>query len=104
MESPLLNHLITKFPISGTNEIEKVRYVTGRVYINKEQYFEGINLDIWEFHVGGYQVLYKWLNDRKGRNLSFDDLLHYQKVVVALKETSCLMKEIDGLIPSWPIE
>jgi len=53
---------------------------------------------------GRYQVLRKWLKDRKGRKLSFDDLFHYQKIVVALKETIRLMEEIDGLIPSWPIE
>jgi len=49
-------------------------------------------------------VLHKWLKDRKGRKLSFDDLFHYQKIVVALEETMCLMKEIDDLIPAWPIE
>ena len=59
---------------------------------------------MWNFQVGGYQVLQKWLKDRKGRVLSFDDLFHYQKIVVALKETARLMIEIDELIPSWPIE
>jgi predicted helicase len=77
---------------------------TGRVYINKTQYFEGIAPEVWEFQIGGYQVLHKWLKDRKGRKLKFDDLFHYQKVVVALKETMRLMEEIDELIPSWPIE
>jgi len=48
--------------------------------------------------------LTRWLKDRKGRKLSFDDLFHYQKIVVAFKETMRLMGEIDGLIPSWPID
>jgi len=47
---------------------------------------------------------HKWLKDRKGRKLSFDDLLHYQKIVLALTETMRLMEEIHDLIPSWPIE
>ncbi len=76
----------------------------GRVYINKTQYFEGIEPEVWEFQIGGYQVLDKWLKDRKGRKLTFDDLFHHQKIVVALKETMRLMEEIDDLIPSWPIE
>jgi hypothetical protein len=76
---------------------------TGRVYINKTQYFEGIEPAVWEFQVGGYQVLHKWLSDRKGRKLTFDDLFHWQKSVVALKETMRLMDEIDELIPSWLI-
>ncbi len=110
MELPKLNQLITKFPVVGSNEVEKVRYrephgdVAGRVYINKTQYFEGVNSAVWEFRIGGYQVLDKWLKDRKGRALSFEDLLHYQKVVVALSETIVLMKEIDQLIPEWPID
>lgn len=58
---------------------------------------------VWEFHVGGYQVCEKWLKYRKGRPLSYDDIQHYQKIVVALNETTHLMAKIDALIPSWPI-
>ena len=115
MESPALNELITSFPVVGSNEVVKVRYaephqdeagkeIPGRAYINKTQYFEGIEPEVWEVQIGGYQVLHKWLKDRKGRELSFDDLFHYQKIVVALKETIRLMAEIDDLIPEWPIE
>lgn len=114
MESPTLETPITRYPIRGSNEVEKVRYVEphkkegekipGRVYINKEQYFEGIEPEVWNFHIGGYQVLNKWLKDRRGRTLSIDDSEHYQKIVVALKETMRLMEEIDELIPGWPLE
>jgi len=110
MESPVLNHLVTGFPVPGSDRVERVHYaepredVPGRVYINKTQYFEGIEPEVWEFQIGGYQVLQKRLKDRKGRKLSFDDLFHYQKIVVALKETMRLMEEIDELISSWPIE
>jgi len=109
MESPKLENLITGFPISDSNLVEKVRYseptadTPGRVYINKEQYFERVPPEVWEFQVGGYQVLEKWLKDRKGRELSYDDVVHYQKVVVALTETIRLMAEIDRLIPEWPV-
>jgi predicted helicase len=115
MESPQLNQLITRFPVVGSNEVEKVRYaeprqdehgheVRGRVYINKTQYFEGVPPEVWAFQIGGYRVLHNWLNARKDHKLSFDDLFHYQKIVVALKETIRLMEEIDSLIPAWPIE
>ena len=78
---------------------------TGRVWINKTQYFEGVPKQVWEFHIGGYQVCEKWLKDRKnaGRKLSADDIEHYQKIVVALNETIRLMREIDDLIPGWPL-
>ena len=61
-------------------------------------------LEVWNFHIGGYQVCQKWLKDRKGRTLTDDDSQHYQKIVVALKETIRLMAEIDHSIPDWPIE
>lgn len=105
MESPVLNDFITSYPIAGSNTVENVTYNdnTDRVYINKTQYFEGVPPEVWEFHIGGYQVCQKWLKDRKGRTLTYDELTHYQKVIVALKETIRLMTEIDELIPSWPV-
>jgi predicted helicase len=106
MESPELNNPITNYPVSGSNMVEKVSYDGNnkRVYINKLQYFEGLPSEVWNFHIGGYQVCEKWLKDRKGRTLTYDDLTHYQTIVVALKETIRLMSEIDALIPSWPME
>lgn len=106
MESPTLNKPITKYPVTGSNEVDKVAHdeKTQRVFINKEQYFEGVAPEVWNFHIGGYQVCQKWLKDRKGRTLTYGDLAHYQKVIVALKETIRLMTEIDELIPRWPVE
>ncbi len=115
MESPVLNKLITKFPVTGSNEVEKVRFepydysptipneegeieypdYLGLVYINEKQYFKDVPTSAWEFYIGGYQPAQKWLKDRKGRTLGFEDILHYQKIVVALTETDRLMKEID---------
>lgn len=106
MESPVLNNLVTRYPVAGSNTVEKVTCNENnqRVYINKTQYFEGVPPEVWEFHIGGYQVAEKWLKDRKGKALTYDELTHYQKVIVALKETIRLMAEIDELIPGWPIE
>ena len=71
----------------------------GRVYINgkgaRAQYFEGIEPDVWEFRIGGYQPLKKWLQDRKGRTLSNNDLRHYIRIAAALRETIRLMAAID---------
>ncbi|MDP2046366.1 MAG: type ISP restriction/modification enzyme, partial [Deltaproteobacteria bacterium] len=100
MESPRLESFITRFPVSGSQVVEGVRYEDSarRVYINSEQYFEGIPPEVWAFTIGGYQVCHKWLKDRKGRVLSAEDVAHYQKIVVALNETIRLMKEIDEVI------
>ncbi len=112
MESPKVNTFITRYEQPGDHIVEKVRYVepnpkagikSGRVHINSKQYFEGVPKEVWEFHIGGYQVCEKWLKDRKGRTLSSDDIDHYQKIVVALSETIRIMREIDEIIPGWPL-
>jgi hypothetical protein len=62
--------------------------------------------EVWNFHIGGYQVCEKWLKDRKGRVLSAEDIEHYQRVVVALHETIRIMGEIDEVIEEhggWPM-
>jgi hypothetical protein len=67
----------------------------GNVWINDDQYFENVPLVAWEFYIGGYQPAQKWLKDRKDRVLSYEDILHYQKIIVALTETERLMTAID---------
>jgi hypothetical protein len=104
----------TRYPVSGSNVVEKIDYTSssdapeqGRVWINKTQYIEGVLSEIWNFRVGGYQVCHKWLKDRKGRNLSFNDTTHYQHIIANLAETILLMRQIDQVIDehgSWPIQ
>ncbi|RMH60098.1 MAG: hypothetical protein D6678_06815 [Zetaproteobacteria bacterium] len=103
MHSPKLDDFLTRFPQAGTNIVERVRYQDGCVWINSAQCFEGVEEADWNFHIGGYQVLAKWLKDRKGRTLSFDDIEHWQKIVVAIHETRRLMADIDAAIPAWPL-
>lgn len=108
LESPKVEDYITGYPIDGNNtittkiakkdwEITDKEKQLGRIWINAEQYFENIPLTAWEFYIGGYQPAQKWLKDRKERTLNFDDILHYQKIIVALSETDRLMKEIDKI-------
>ncbi|HSH81922.1 MAG TPA: hypothetical protein VLA19_25635 [Herpetosiphonaceae bacterium] len=54
-------------------------------------------------HIGGYQPLEKWLKDRRGRKLAFDDIQHYLRMVIALRETRRITEAIDALIPGWPL-
>lgn len=95
LESPIVEKRITTYPQAGTNTVDKPRFENGKVWINDEQYFEGVPLVAWEFYIGGYQPAQKWLKDRKGRQLTFEEILHYQKIIVALNETDRIMKEID---------
>lgn len=107
MESSKLSSLITQYPIPGSNTVEIISYEDGSVWINATQYFAGVSKEAWEFPIGGYQPAQKWLKDRKGRALSSDDLLHYQKIVIALVETKKIMGEIDVAIEQnggWPMK
>ncbi|MBU0567647.1 hypothetical protein KKC52_06295, partial [bacterium] len=67
----------------------------GNVFINKGQYFGNVPESTWNFYIGGYQPAKKWLKDRKNRNLTNNDIEHYQKMIVALAETERIMREID---------
>ena len=75
----------------------------GRVCINDKQYFDNVPPEVFDFHVGGYRVCEKWLKDRKGRCLSFDDIEHYRQMTEAVRQTLRLMTEIDESIPVWPL-
>jgi predicted helicase len=97
LESAVVENYITQYPIDGNNMVGKVKYQDDKVYINESQYFDNVPLIAWEFYIGGYQPAQKWLKDRKDRTLDFDDILHYQKIIVALSETARLMKEIDRI-------
>lgn len=94
-ESLKLNSLITSYEVEGSDIIEKIIYKDGNVYINETQYFGNIPEVVWNFYIGSYQPAQKWLKDRKGRELSYEDIEHYQKMIAALLETNKIMKEID---------
>jgi predicted helicase len=97
LESPTVEKYITQYPEDGDNIVTKPKYQDGKVYINETQYFDNVPEIAWNFYIGGYQPAQKWLKDRKERKLEFDDILHYQKIIVALSETDRLMKEIDNI-------
>jgi hypothetical protein len=97
LESPIVEKYITQYPIDGNNVVVKPKYENGKVYINDTQYFDNVPQIAWEFYIGGYQPAQKWLKDRKERTLEFDDILHYQKIIVALTETNRLMNEINKI-------
>lgn len=86
----------TPYPFTGEgdNVVEKPAFEDGKVWINKTQYFDAIPPVSWDFYIGGYQPAQKWLKDRKGRELSFDDVKHYQRILKILSETDRIMKTI----------
>jgi len=120
LESPKLPKPITTYTGSKNPEVGRVGWSDATVWLDARKTsareghratkpgtigFKGVPEEVWDFHVGGYQVCHKWLKDRKGRTLSDDDITHYQKIVVALSETIRIMAEIDEVIEAhggWP--
>jgi len=97
MESAKLDKLITTYPKTGDNIVAAVKFDADKVRINKTQYFAGVPKTAWEFPIGGYQPAQKYLKDRKNRALTWDEIAHYQRVIVALVETAKLMQKIDAV-------
>jgi predicted helicase len=97
LESDVVNTYKTSYPVSGDNIVDKIKFEKGNVFINEAQYFSKVPEVAWNFYIGGYQPAQKWLKDRKGRVLEFEDIKHYQKIIVALTETDRIMKEIDTI-------
>jgi Type ISP C-terminal specificity domain len=105
MKADRLDEFLTEFSVKGDNIVEKADHAPDKkqVWINQTQYFGGVPENLWDFYVGGYQPCQKWLQDRKGRKLSYDDVQHWQRMVVAPAETIRLTNEIDELFPGWPL-
>ncbi|NOT65135.1 MAG: DUF559 domain-containing protein [Methylotenera sp.] len=85
------------YPVGGNNVVDKPSFDAGKVYINATQYFENVPELAWNFYIGGYQPAQKWLKDRKGRTLNYEDIAHYQKIIAALAETDRLMRAVDAV-------
>lgn len=85
------------YPVAGSHQVECFRWEQNRVYINAEQYFEGVPESAWDFYIGGYQPAQKWLKDRKGQTLSLEALKHYEQIIYVLQQTDRLMQEIDSI-------
>ena len=90
---------LVKYQGRGDDTIRTVRYEAagGRVSINADKYFEGITPEMWAYHIGGYQVLEKYLKDRKGRRM--DDPVHYIHIATAIARTMDVQQAIDALYP-----
>lgn len=117
MESPKLAHPNATYNGPKNPEVERVGWSNNTIWLDAATKkkgraatqgtmgFRGVPEEVWNFHIGGYQVCEKWLKDRKGRKLSADDITHYHRIVVALSETIRLMSEIDETIEAhggWP--
>ncbi len=87
---------------SGNNLVLKPEYKTNtdnkRLYINKTQYFDKVSEEIYNFHIGGYQVLNKYLKDRKNKILELDDIENIENIIKIISYTTEQKNVIDKLL------
>ena len=82
----------------GDGDGEKARYLDGRVWINPNQYFTDVPVEMWEYEIGAYQVCEKWLKDRRGEVLNHTEMRQYRAILVAIAETLAVMETIDEVL------
>ncbi len=98
MKSDLLDQPVSKYQGKGDQDkIEKIQYSEEeqRIYINKDKYFDHVSPELWNYQIGGYQVLQKYLKDRKDRTM--DDPRYYCRIVTALSATIGLQNQINAI-------
>ncbi len=97
------------FPVAHADLfVSKVKYISnddkdGKVWINDTTYFDRIPHAIWNYQIGGNQVLEKWLKERKKHKytLTGADVSHFLKVCAVLNETIEIQEKLDGLVGSF---
>jgi hypothetical protein len=95
MISPEVENFITTFPVGGSDEVESIKYIENKVWINSTQYFGNVPEVSWNFYIGGYQPAQKYLKDRKGSVLNNHEIEQYQRIIKVLCETAKIMREME---------
>ena len=94
------DNLVSRRIVKGDWEVYDRGSQLGRVWINDKQHFDHVPQAAWDLHIGGYQPAQKWLKERRGIELTHEDVAHYQRIITALVRTAALVEEINQV----PIE
>ena len=90
--------VVHRFEGEGDGIVSRLRYEDERVWINATQCFTNVPAEVWEYEIGSYQVCEKWLKDRRGEALRYDEVRQYRSILVAVAETLRVMDEIDEVL------
>ncbi|EMX7413357.1 N-6 DNA methylase [Campylobacter upsaliensis] len=66
---------------------EKERFVENKIILNEDLAISPIDAEIWNYTIGGYQVLKQWLKYRKDYVCTKEELEHLLKICKILKKT-----------------
>jgi hypothetical protein len=76
-----------------------------RIYINKSQYVPEVDKQVWDYKIGSYNLCKKWLEVRKLRELSQEEVVRFSGILNALRSTIELEQQVDAVIDQhggWP--
>lgn len=74
---------------------EKDRFLDNKIILNEDLAISPISAEIWQFTIGGYQVIKQWLKYRNDYECSKEELEHLLKMCKVIKETINLQKELN---------
>ncbi|EPT6739432.1 type ISP restriction/modification enzyme [Campylobacter coli] len=74
---------------------EKDRFIDNKIILNEDLAISPISAEIWQFTIGGYQVIKQWLKYRNDYECSKEELEHLLKMCKVIKETINLQKELN---------
>jgi len=100
LSSKKLENPNIKFPIEKKRKIEKVEHNDEKIWINDEQYFTAVSEEIWNYKIGGFRICEKWLKERRGRILSFEESELFKQIILSITLTIKIQNDIDKLYES----
>jgi len=85
----------------GNTFVTNINYKDNRLFYNDTNYFENVSEDVFNFKIGGYQIVEKYLKERKNRKLENNEITRVEEIINIIDFTIKQMKEIDTLTQNW---
>ena len=97
MQTIIPIELGTRANAQNNLRIATINYSNGILSVNDDMQITGIPENVWEYQIGGYQVIDKWLKEHKGKELTIDNFTHLSNIVGALSETIKLIESLEEM-------
>ena len=97
MQTKVYSKLIIEPNTSEDMQIGAIKYRGGILHLNANKRILGISADVWNYRIGGYQVLDKWFKSHRGETLTIDSFEHIANVAGLLAETIKIQEDLRGL-------
>ncbi|TXJ39692.1 type ISP restriction/modification enzyme [Brachyspira pilosicoli] len=83
----------SSYPVSGDDNIDFCKFEDSKIKINSSQYFDNVKEEVYNYSIGGYKPIEKYIKARE--TLTLNSIMHIQKVISVIEKTIELQKSID---------